>query len=84
MTEKTIEKKIKFLVRKWVDEADEETVVEYAAQQLERFYSTLNEEDVEHMYDSASFPNGPGAWEDRFHADGSRHPFLRDYPRILN
>jgi hypothetical protein len=38
MRPKTTSEKIDFLVRNWIDGADVETIVEYAAEQLGKFY----------------------------------------------
>ena len=54
MKPKPYEEKIEFLVQKWLDEAELETILEYAADKLEEFYhKTYSHEAIENMYEEA-------------------------------
>ena len=54
MKPKPYEEKIEFLVQKWLDEAELQSILEYAADKLEEFYyKTYTPEDVENMYEEA-------------------------------
>ena len=47
------EKKIQFLVQKWLDEAQMETILEYAGEKLEEYYYTLGEDKVTELYEES-------------------------------
>jgi len=49
----TEEDKIQFLVQKWLDEAQLETILEYAGEKLEEYYQDLNPEVVSEMYEES-------------------------------
>jgi hypothetical protein len=50
MRPKTTSEKIDFLVRNWIDGADVETIIEYAAEQLGKFYIDLGADLVDKLY----------------------------------
>ena len=50
MRPKTTSEKIDFLVRNWIDGADVETIIEYAAEQLGKFYIELGADLVDKLY----------------------------------
>jgi len=53
MKSEKIQEKIEFLVHKWIDDAQLETIIEYAAEKLTEFYQKLEDEVVEEMYEDA-------------------------------
>ena len=53
MKSEKIQEKIEFLVHKWIDEAQLETILEYAAEKLEKYYQDLGDDVVEEMYEDA-------------------------------
>ena len=50
MKSEKIQEKIEFLVHKWIDDAQLETIIEYAAEKLTEFYQKLDDAVVEEMY----------------------------------
>ena len=53
MKTKTTEEKIEFLVHKWIDEAQLETILEYAAEKLTAHYHQFKDEVIEEVYKDA-------------------------------
>jgi len=51
MKSEKIQEKIEFLVHKWIDDAQLETILEYAADKLKEYYYGFTDEEVEAMYD---------------------------------
>ena len=51
MKSEKIQEKIEFLVHKWINEAQLETILEYAAEKLKEYYHTLSEEMVTELYE---------------------------------
>ena len=51
MKSEKIQEKIEFLVQKWIDEADMQSILEYASDKLKEYYDTLSEDMVTELYE---------------------------------
>ena len=49
----TEEEKIEFLVQKWIDEADMQSILEYASDKLKEYYHTLSEDMITELYEES-------------------------------
>ena len=59
MKSKKIQEKIEFLVEKWLDEAELESIIEYAGDKLREFYEKSEDEEVEDMYKESQLQSRP-------------------------